>query len=94
MSDNIIKKDNNKTPFNEVISDNLLFLSVSESAKIGGVTTKTIRRAIQAQKIKYKIVNNRYQIDFVSLIQFLHLNTKLKNKLYNNGIGKYIKEWK
>jgi len=73
---------------------NPVLLSVSEAAKIGGVNDKTIRRAIQAKKINYKIANNRYQIDLASLIKYLYTSTKLKNKLNAYGIGQYIEKWR
>ncbi|OGF27744.1 hypothetical protein A2331_06580 [Candidatus Falkowbacteria bacterium RIFOXYB2_FULL_34_18] len=73
---------------------NPLWISVSEAAKFGGVTTKTIRRAIQTEKIAYKIIKNRYLIDFRSTILYLHTKTKLKNKLNEFGIGQYIKKWR
>lgn len=72
---------------------NPIWLSISEASKVGGVKTKTIRRAIQAKTIKYKIVKNRYFIDTTSLINFLYSKTKLKNKLNQYGLGQYIKEW-
>lgn len=71
-----------------------IWLSVSESAKIGGVQTKTIRRAIQNNKVKYKIIGNRYLIDLASLITFLRAKTKLKNKLNQFGLGQYVDKWK
>lgn len=72
-----------------------LWLSVSEAAGLGGVQGKTIRRAIKADKgLRYKIVKNRYQIEFGSLLVFLHKNTKLKNKLADFGLGQYVQEWK
>ncbi len=71
-----------------------IYLSVSESAKIGGVQAKTIRRALKrAGELDFKIVNNRYQINLSSLISYLHKNTKLKNKLYNQGLGQFILKW-
>lgn len=73
---------------------NPLWLSVSEAAKFGGVKTKTIRRAIQGGILRYKIVKNRYLIDFSSVIHFLMEKTKLKNKLNQHGIGQYIEKWK
>ncbi len=69
-----------------------IFLSVSESAKLIGVDSKTIRRAIKSKKIKYKINNNRYAIKFPSLINFARSSIKLRNKFYSQGIGKYIKD--
>jgi len=74
--------------------ENPLWLSVSEAAKLSGVQNKTIRRAIQANALRYKIVKNRYRIDFSTLINYLHTKTKLKNKLANYGIGQYIDDWK
>ncbi len=71
-----------------------IWLSVSEAAKLGGVQDKTIRRAIQSKIITYKVVNNRYAIEFASLIKFLYSRTKLKNKLNYYGIGQYINKWK
>ncbi len=72
-----------------------IYLSVSEAAKLGGVQDKTIRRALkQAGELDFKIVNNRYQINLSSLISYLHKNTKLKNKLYNHGLGQFIDKWK
>jgi hypothetical protein len=73
---------------------NPLWLSVSEATKLGGVQDKTIRRAIQFNYLKYKIINNRYLIDFPSLIVYLHSKTKLKNKLNQFGLGQYVDKWK
>jgi excisionase family DNA binding protein len=72
---------------------NPVWLSVSEAAKIGGVQTKTIRRAIQYNNVKYKIIGNRYLIDLSSLITFLYTKTKLKNKLNQFGLGQYVDKW-
>jgi len=71
-----------------------IWLSVSEAAKIGGVQDKTIRRAIQYNYVKYKIVSNRYLIDFPTLLSYLHTKTKLKNKLNQFGLGQYVDKWK
>ncbi|MDD3285476.1 MAG: hypothetical protein PHG95_02475 [Patescibacteria group bacterium] len=70
---------------------NPLWLSVSEAAKLGGVTDKTIRRALKAEHdgLKFKISKNRYQIELSSLLIYLHRNTKLKNKLSDFGLGQY-----
>ena len=76
---------------NEVKSP--VWLSVSEAAKIGGVQTKTIRRAIQDNQIKYKIIGNRYLIDFSTLLNYLRAKTKLKNKLNQFGLGQYVEKW-
>lgn len=84
INDNIIRS--------EVL--NPLWLSISEAAKLGGVKTKTIRRAILTKKLKYKITSNKYLVKFSDVIIYLNKTQKLKNKLYSNGIGQYIQEWK
>ena len=71
-----------------------LWLSVSETAKLAGVTTKTIRRAISGKQLSYKIIKNRYLIDWHSMLNFLFSNKKLKNKLEQKGIGQYIDKWR
>lgn len=90
--DTTIKK--NLETKKEDVGENILWLSVSESAKIGGVQTKTIRRAIQSNVIKYKIKGNRYFINFLSLISYLNSKIKLKNKFNLYGLGRYIEKWK
>lgn len=72
---------------------NPLWISISQATVLGGVSGKTIRRAIIANKIKYKTINDRYLIEITSLLSFFHSTAKLKNKLYRAGIGQYIKEW-
>jgi hypothetical protein len=76
------------------VPENTLWLSISESSKVGGVTTKTIRRAIQAKSIRYKIIKNRYFVDFASVIKYLHRNKKLTNKFNRLGLGQYVDRWK
>jgi len=73
---------------------NTIWLSISETAKIGGVNPKTVRRAIQDKKIKYKIVKERYQVELDSAINYLHSNLKLQNKVNQYGIGQYIRKWR
>ena len=76
---------------------NQIWLTLAEAAKFSGVDIKTIRRAVKASpgtEIRYKIQNNKYIIDLRSLIQYMHSSTKLKNKLYQNGLGQYVKGFK
>jgi len=74
-------------------SANPIWVSVSEAAKLGGVQTKTIRRAISGGLITYRIRGNRYLIDFGSLLNFLRSRTKLNNKLQKAGLGQYVETW-
>lgn len=89
--------NNNDKKINNILLSDIkrpIWLSVSEAAKIGGIQTKTVRRAIQSKAIKYKIVGNRYLIDLTSLIIYLYQKTKLKNKLNSLGIGQYVEKWR
>ncbi len=85
------KKD--ETPLKHIKPPNQMWISVFVASELGGVTTKTIRRAIQGKKIKYKITNNKYQLLLESVITYLYSNKKLLNKLKYYGIGQYIKKW-
>lgn len=69
---------------------NPIWLSVSEAAKLGGVSDKTIRRALKLDNLlKFKIVKNRYAIDLASLFSFLQKDLKLENKFKTQGLGQY-----
>ncbi|MFA5318601.1 MAG: hypothetical protein WC323_03980 [Patescibacteria group bacterium] len=78
----------------ENIYSKKLWLSVSQAAKLFGVEQKTIRRAIKAKQVDYVVEENRYNIDMGSLIKWAHQSARLKNKLDQEGMGKFIKEWK
>lgn len=69
-------------------------LSVSEAAKLFGVNSQTIRRAIAAQEITYAVVSGRYKINFESLVKWSQRHTTIKNKLANRGIGQYVERWR
>ncbi len=72
-----------------------IWVSVSEAASLGGVQGKTIRRAIKTDpNLLFRIVKNRYQIEFGSLLSLLHKNKKLNNKLKDFGLGQYVENWK
>lgn len=87
------RNKNHSTPLLLKKIKNPLWMSVSEAAKVGGVQTKTIRRAIKSNQISFKVIGNRYLVNLDSLIHFLYTKTKLTNKLKEFGIGQYIKEW-
>ncbi len=72
----------------------IIWLSVSEVAKLGGLSTKTVRRAIESGQIKFKVINNRYQINMTTAIKFFLSSQKLKNKLNSEGIGQWVDAWK
>ena len=70
-------------------SQSELWLTMAEAAKLGGIDKKTIRRAIGQQQIRFKIVDERYLINFDSLIAFIKTKVKLYNKYLEFGIGQY-----
>ena len=88
------EKNNEIKPVAKKRNDRQIWLSVSESAKLGGIDAKTVRRAIKNKKIKYKVCGNRYAIRLYSLIEFVHENAKLRNKFYHCGLGQYIDKFK
>lgn len=68
--------------------------SVSEAARLFGVDTKTIRRAIAAGQIKYVVIRGRYKLHFESLLLWSQQKPKVRNKLAQAGIGQYVNQWK
>ncbi len=96
MPDKELKK-NQPNNNSHILTKNImnpLWLTISEAAKLGGVNNRTIRRAAQSKKIKYKIIGRRYYIDLTSVITYLYSRAKLKNKLNQSGIGQYITKWR
>ena len=74
--------------------DNIIRVSVSEAARLFGVSSKTIRQAIRNEEIKYIVVNARYKLNFISLVEWSQKSTRRANQLNNQGIGQYIQKWK
>ena len=72
----------------------LIRLSVSEAAKMFGVSQRTIRRAIQDQEVTYVVVQGRYKINFESLLRWSQRTTTVRNKRDDKGIGQYVDQWK
>ncbi|MBT4209311.1 MAG: helix-turn-helix domain-containing protein [Candidatus Komeilibacteria bacterium] len=75
-------------------NENVVRVSVSEAARLFGVSSKTIRQALKEELLKYIIVKGRYKISFSSLIEWSRQSTRRSNKLDNQGIGQYIDKWK
>lgn len=72
----------------------IIRVAVSEAARLFGVNTQTIRRAIAAQEVTYVVVAGRYKINFESLVRWSQAHTTVKNKLENKGIGQFVSHWK
>lgn len=69
-------------------------LSVSEAARLFGVSTKTIRQAIKNNELHYVVTRGRYRINFDRLLEWSQESTRRKNTLSTSGIGKYVEQWK
>lgn len=73
---------------------NTIRLSVSEAAKLFGVTSKTIRDALKQGGLRYVVVQGRYKINFSSLVDWSQRNARRRNKLASDGIGQFVDKWK
>lgn len=69
-------------------------VSVSEAARLFGVDSNTIRRAIKSQDLRYIVVQGRYKINFESLVKWSQNRVTVKNKMEKKGIGQYVDKWK
>ena len=76
-----------------MLNDFPIRVSVSEAAKLFGVSSKTIRSALKSEKLRYIVVNNRYKISFDSLLDWSQLSTRRRNQLSTSGIGQYVQKW-
>lgn len=74
--------------------ENIIRVSVSEAAKLFGVSTKAIRQAIKADELRYIVVKGRYKINFSSLVEWSQLSTRRRNQFQAQGLGQYIEKWK
>ncbi|MBP9748927.1 excisionase family DNA-binding protein [Patescibacteria group bacterium] len=75
-------------------SDTVIRLSVSEAAKLFGISDLTVRRAIKAKEVTYVVVQNRYKISFESLVKWSQRTVTIRNKMQTRGIGQFIDGWK
>lgn len=73
---------------------NSIRVSVSEAARLFGVSPMTIRRAIKERLVTYVVVQNRYKISFESLVKWSQQSVTTRNKLAGKGIGQFVFQWK
>lgn len=83
-----------KKPIAKQNEPKIIRVSVSEAARLFGVDDRTIRRAIKDQELRYIIVQDRYKINFESLVEWSQKRTRVKQKLAKEGIGQYVGQWK
>lgn len=72
----------------------IIRLSVSEAARMFGVSQRTVRRAITDGQISYVVVQGRYKLNFESLLKWSQDTTTVRNKRDRQGIGQYVGQWK
>lgn len=69
-------------------------LSVSEAAKLFGVSQRTIRRALEDGVLEAITVQGRYKISFPSLLAWANTKATVRRKLAQEGLGQYVDRWK
>lgn len=72
----------------------IIRVSISEAARLFGVNTQTIRRAIKEREITYVVVGARYKLNFESLVKWSQAKVTIRNKSNKRGIGQYVDKWK
>lgn len=72
----------------------IIRLSVSEAARLFGVSQRTIRRAIQDGNLTYVVVQGRYKINFESLLRWSQRSTTARHKRDKQGMGQYVQQWR
>jgi len=73
---------------------NTIRLSISEAAKLFGIDSKTIRRSIKNQELRYVLVRGRYKLNFESLLKWSQKKPTVRNKTDKFGLGQYVDKWK
>lgn len=68
-------------------------LSISECAKMFGLSDKTIRRAIKTNELPHIIIKDRYRIMFVDLLKWSQGRPRLTHSRDGKGIGQYVSQW-
>jgi len=74
--------------------NNIIRLSVSEAARMFGISQRTVRRAIAEQAVTYVVVQGRYKINFESLLKWSQSTTTVRNKRDSAGLGQFVAQWK
>lgn len=76
------------------VPKHIIRVSVSEAAKLFGISTRTVRRAITDGEVAYVVVRGRYKINFESLVRWSQMRATVRNKLASTGIGQFVEQWK
>jgi len=76
------------------MNQQIIRLSVSEAARLFGVNSITLRRALKDGEITYVVALGRYQLNFESVLKWSQKRKALQKKLQTAGIGQYVDKWK
>lgn len=76
------------------MTQEMIRVSISEAARLFGVNSQTIRRAIKSGAITYVVVSGRYKLNFESLLRWSQQKIAIKHKSNQFGIGQYVDKWK
>lgn len=68
-------------------------LSVSEAARLFGLSEKTIRRAIKQRELPVMLIKGRYRMHFESVLEWSQQRPRLRYARDTKGIGQYIAVW-
>lgn len=72
----------------------IIRLSVSEAARMFGISQRTIRRALADGLITYVVVQGRYKLNFESVLKWSQETTTVRHKRDRQGIGQFVAQWK
>ena len=81
-------------PPTTVPEQTIIRVSVSEAARLFGISQQTVRRALKNNAISFIVIGNRYKIDFASLFTWSQSKITVKNKMNGNGIGQFVAKWR
>ena len=72
----------------------IIRVSVSEAARLFGISTKTVQRAISSGDVTYVVVRGKYKLNFESLVRWSQRRVTVRNKSEEKGIGQYVEKWR
>ena len=69
-------------------------LSISETARLFGLSEKTIRRAVKARELPIMIIKGRYRIQFKDVLEWSSQRPRLATARDTKGIGQFTTGWR
>lgn len=75
-------------------SEQNIRVGVDEAARLFGVSSKSIRRALTQGALRYVVVRGRYKISFASLVNWSQQQPGVRRKRDEAGIGQWISQWR